>query len=56
MTQGLNSTPFGGLTLTIGKKGMVDCEKECPEHRTTPEIVGNTSMASSYYFTLVCTV
>jgi hypothetical protein len=37
----------------MGRKGMVDCEKECPEQRMAPEMVGKTSMASSSSFTLL---
>lgn len=45
--------PLGGLTFTIGKNGIVDWENECPEHLTTPERVGKTSVTSSSSFTLV---
>ena len=54
--QGLNKIPFGGLTLTMGKNGMVVWENEWPEHLTTPERVGNTSVVSSSSLTLVCIV
>lgn len=39
---GLNKTPFGGLIFTIGRKGIVDCEKEWPEHLIIPEMLGKT--------------
>lgn len=54
--QGLKRTPLGGFNLTIGRNGIVDCENECPEHLTIPEIVGNTYVDYSYYFTFVCIV
>jgi hypothetical protein len=49
----LKRTPLGGFIFTIGRYGIVVCENECPEHLTTPEIVGNTSVDSSYYLTFV---
>jgi hypothetical protein len=42
IVQGLKRTPLGGCILTIGKKGIVDCENEWPEHLMMPEMVGNT--------------
>jgi hypothetical protein len=45
------TTPLDGLTFTMGRKGMVDCEKELPEHFIFPEMLGNTSVSSSYSFT-----
>lgn len=53
MIQGLKRTPLGGLIFTIGRNGIVDWEKEWPEHLIIPEIVGNTSVAYNYSFTLV---
>jgi hypothetical protein len=44
---------LGGWILTIGKKGIEDCENEWPEHLITPEMVGKTSIAYNYSLTLV---
>lgn len=51
--QGFIRIPLGGLTLTMGKNGIVDWEKEWPVHLRTPEMVGKTSVTSSSSFTLV---
>lgn len=49
--EGFITIPFGGFILTIGRKGIVDWEKELPEHFKLPEILGKTSVSTSYSLT-----